>query len=114
MDEARDKSDRWFATIEEGETLHYDYGHCCFVRCILVSDALHFSEFAERGKPFLMPLAIVGGSWSPEQGCVPVNVERWRKSISSGQAFQPNAQFVYESPFYYEPERPDPRSMELY
>ena len=106
FDGVRGKSDAWFATLAEGDIVHYDHGFQCFVRCIVVLRPLCRSERFTAGKPSLQGLVIVGARWG-EIG--DQTVEYWRRDIGRGRAFQPSAQFVYESPYYCKTRTFDPR-----
>lgn len=106
------KSDAWTRTLRQGQIVHYHHGFGAWVRCEVVDHPLRVPESVGRDPsvPSLVPLHMVGPQWPRDW---PVTRERWTERIRTGESFQPNAENVYESP-YWTDGGPDPATMEVF
>lgn len=106
------KSNVWTRTLRQGDVVHYHHGFGAWVRCEVVNHPLRRPEHVEHDAsvPSLVPLAMVGEQWPRDHQCTR---DRWTEKIRIGESFQPNAENVYESPYWTEP-GPDPRHMEVW
>jgi len=86
------EQDDYYASLQPGQTVHYDNGHNSFVRCEAVRDG---------DKMKLKPLAMVG-KW--DKHSLPgrnlngdIHLPYYPKKIRDGEFFDPNASCIYEN-----------------
>ena len=111
LEDGRCKSGIWMRTLEQGQVVHYHHGFGAWVRCEVVSHPLCVSSVGrDNSIPSLVPLATVGEQWPLDHQCTR---DYWGEKIKVGESFQPNAQNVYESPYWTQGGL-DPREMEIW
>jgi len=112
MKDSRSKSNAWMLSLKQGDIVHYTHGFGAWVRCEVVDHPLCVPHTVphDSGTPSLVPLAMVGPQWPQDHQCTR---DYWTVKISKGEAFQPSASVVYESPYWNRgDEEGDPRTMD--
>ena len=103
---AREAEDAW-AALQVADTVHYDNGHGCFVRCEIVTEA---------GEKTLLPVALVG-NWGVHElrGLVAddatVRYRTYAQKIIDGGTFKPGVQSLVESSVYRRSPAVDPATL---
>lgn len=113
----RQKSHAWMETLRQGDVVHYNHGFGAWVRCEVVEHPLRQTASVDHDFtiPSLVPLAMVGPQWPRDHQSTR---DHWIQKIAVGEAFQPHASNVYESPYWKSwaprPEHGDPTTMEVW
>jgi len=111
--DARERSNLWMRTLEQGTLVHYHHGCFVWVRCEVVMHPLRVPSAVthDASVPSLVPLAMVGPGWGAAHAA---SLERWEYKIRVGESFQPCARNVHESPYWPDPDSEDPALMAVF
>lgn len=90
--------DDYYASLREGDVVHYDTGFGTYVRCVVVDKEYNGT------RPSLKPVVLVGEwghydlPWRDE--CGRIHYPNFSKMIRHGEVFAPNPSSIFESPDY--------------
>tara|TARA_Y100000034_G_scaffold115043_1_gene151807 strand:- start:712 stop:1428 length:717 start_codon:yes stop_codon:yes gene_type:complete len=106
MNDMRDDHADFYATLKEGQILHYHGGFGEYTRCRVV---------LKDGEPELLPIALVG-EWKdydlPSWSCGEIHYGYHAEQIINGETMTPNYSNIYEAPDFHDRYKVNPNTFE--